>query len=269
MQYQAFYTKILFFLAVILTCYIPNSAYTADMENNMQFARWYKIYWKQLHIADLRVGINNGKIVANIDSYGVVQKISKYKNYSNGSYIINDGNYIPQHFELSMRQRQGIRKINIEYDQNGVIIKESVNPPDKRYKRPAVLNESKQNALDPLNAILLTKNKIEHALKNKTDKFDIKLYDGRRLSRLDFKIYGRENINIGEKSYNVLKIGFKEFPLEGYTQNELKRMEGENPDFILYLEKDTLIPLQADASAPLGRANFVLEKECTYIEECV
>lgn len=253
-------------ITVLLFTLIPLTSIASDTP--LKTARWYKIYWKAIHIADFRMGIDGESLVSNIDSQGLAQKISKYKNYTSGSFHKIGDAYLPVHFDSSLRQRQGTIKVRLDFDKNGNITEESVIPPDKRYKRPAVANASKVGVVDPLTAIMVAKSKIETSLSEGEKEFSFNIYDGRRLFRLDFNIYGIETIKALEKNWDVVKIGFRRFPLEGFTNNELKRMKGEDPDFIVYLEKDSLIPVKADAAAPLGRAMFVLVKECDTVAEC-
>lgn len=231
-------------------------------------ARWYKIYWNSAYIADLKVGLDGDKLESLIDTRGIVKRISKYSNHTYSTFHVYNGLYMPDNFRSNLRQRHGNKDILIEYAQNGKIIKEEVIPPDNRAKRKAVSEDKKNGAVDPLTAAVVARQKIKYAIAANEKEFSFDIYDGRRLSRLNFHIYGKENIKLLEKNMNVLKIGFKRLPIEGFTKNEFKRMKGEEPDFIVYLEEGSLLPVKSDAAAPLGKALFVLEKECETIASC-
>ncbi len=259
-------SKIIFKLSII--SWVMLSPLSSFAENNQKSARWYKVHWNNMYLADLKVELRDNDITAKIDSHGVIKTISKYSNYSHSKFHNNNGKYIPEIFNSNLTQRQGKKDIIIKYGENGEITEESVIPPDNRYKRPAVENHLKKDAPNPLVAVLLTRDKIRESLEKGENKFEYNIYDGRRLARLEFNIIGKETIKLHGNNLNALKITFKRIPVAGFTNNELKRMKGENPDFTIYLDEKDLLPIKADAVAPLGKAFFTLVKECESIEKC-
>ena len=255
------YSLILAFYLILL----PLSSIAAD---NTTTARWYKIYWNKIYIADLKASISENEVAAKIQSYGTVKAISKYANYTYTKFHKNGDQYIPEEFISNTTQRQGKKDVVIKYGNDGKILEESVTPPDKRHKRPAVEDNLKIDAFNPAFAAIIARDKIGDGLANGKKKFHLNIYDGRRLSKLEFNIIGRQTIKVLEKNTDVVKIEFRRIPVAGFTNNELKRMNGEEPDFSVYLNINDLLPVKADAVAPLGKASFILEKECKSIEEC-
>ena len=256
-----FYRLIIFIAILLFPC-------LSSAENEAKVARWYKVYWNNVYIADFKAEIGEKSMVVDIDSRGIVKKISKYTNHTYSKFHVENGNYVQEYFESHLRQRQGTKEVAIYYDKNGKIRSETLTPPDSKGKRPLVAKEAKAGVVDPLFAAIVARDKIKAALADGTKSFNFNIYDGRRLSRLEFNIYGMENIKILEKKQDVVKISFKRIAIDGFTNNELKRMKGEEPDFVLYLEPGTLFPVKADAAAPLGKATFMLERECMSMEEC-
>lgn len=243
---------------------------TASANNNLNTARWYKVYWSGIHVADLIAGANNNRLDTVIRSYGIVQKVSQYSSRTSTVFNIDNGQYVPLSFYTEFQQRSGARKIDIKYSGNGTIVEEAVTPPDNRAKRPAVAETLKKNAVDPLTAFMIARQEIKNNLAKGNNKFSLDIYDGRRLSRLDFDIYGRMQREIEDKKYNVVKVTFKRQPVAGYTKNELRRAKDEEPLFTLYISDDeTFLPIKADAEAPLGTAVLLLEKECESVDSCV
>ncbi len=245
----------------------PSSEDSYDNLNNK--AAWYKVYWTGVHIADLVVEVKDGSMDTVIESYGIVKKISKYASRTSSKFSFENGKYIPKSFYTQFQQRNGGKKINIVYNSSGIIEAESVTPPDKRGKRPAVKNEMKVDTVDPLTAVMVAHAKIKESLKQNIKNFSFNMYDGRRLAQLDFTIGGRMHRNINGKSYNVVMVTFVRKPIAGFTNKELSRMKEEEPVFTIYLNDDKyLMPIKADAEAPLGKAILIMEKECKSIETC-
>lgn len=261
-MFNRFYKFILFILLALLPCTVVSA------DNSARIARWYKVYWNNVYIADFKVEVGDENLVAQIDSRGLVRKISKYSNHVYSKFHVDKGVYTQEYFESHLKQRQGSKDVKIYYSPSGKIRTEAVVPPDNRSKRPLVEANLKNDAINPLFAAIVARNKIKESLTKGIQTFSFNIYDGRRFSRLEFNISGKENIKILEKKLDVVKINFKRVPIAGFTNNELKRMEGEEPDFFVYLEADTLLPIKADAAAPLGKAHFVFEKECKSLEEC-
>lgn len=266
-----------FVLAVLLAfCSIPASfanirpeaASTAFVETP-NVARWYKVYWGGVHVADLKAEIHGNQMDTVIESFGLAKKVSKYESKSRTMFDLVDGQYRPQSFYTEFQQRHGDRTIDIKYAPDGKIAQETVTPPDNRAKRPAVTDERKHSSADPLTAAIIARQKIRESLEKGQKHFSFPMYDGRRLSTLDFTIHGRMPRRIDGVDYNVVKVSFKRIPVQGYTGNELKRMKKEEPEFTVYLSDDEqLLPIKADAAAPLGTAVLILEKECASMAAC-
>jgi hypothetical protein len=248
------------FLALLILLF-PTLSLASEPSANFNMKQSYRVYVKGIHIADLRAQVNAGKIQANIESYGLAKKISKYWSNDTTTYSFKNGQFVPIHYFTEFNQRQGGRTVEIKYDEKGHITFEQVIPPDNRQKRPAVDDKLKNGAFDPLTAAMIARQNIINSLKNGTKTFSMNFYDGRRLARLEFNIEGKGTININGKTRNVINVTFKRFPLEGFTNNELKRIQTEEPTFNMSLSDDELlIPLKADIYSDLGRAVLVADE---------
>lgn len=218
--------------------------------------RKYGVYWTGIHIADLTVTQSALEMRARIDSYGVVKKVSKFKSQTRSVYKkSDDGTLIPVSFNTVFRNRSRERSIDIFYDPNGGVTQESVVPPDNRKKRPAVANDLKIGALDPLTAALWARMRVIEARKNGERSFSFPIYDGRRLSRLDFSLGKKSEISVNGRSYNVISLVMRRVALQGYTKRELERIKDEEPVMTIYVTDDeAAMPVKAEAAAPLGTA---------------
>lgn len=257
--------KIKIVIAIIL---LPFAAMANKTDTELSAARKYNVYWAGIHIADLIAEVKDNKMQAIIESYGIAKEVSKYRSKTSSEFILNNGAVLPASFFTEFQQRDQLRKIDIKFSEDG-IKHEQVTPPDNRKKRPAVPDILKKDAVDPLTAAVVAREKILESLANNTNKFEFNIYDGRRLSALKFNVYGLVKRIINGKSTETVKIDFKRYPLAGYTSNEMKRAKGEEPVITFYLEPGTLYPLAADAEAKLGTATLVMEKECDSLDSCM
>jgi hypothetical protein len=248
--------KKIFLILIVLSSYITTA--NAGPSPTLDTTRSYQVYIKGIHIADLNAGIKEDSLTSDIDSYGIVKKISKYSSHGKSTFIFKNGEFIPQHYYTNFTQRHGPRTVDIKYNDKGEIISEVVTPPDHSWKRPTVNQANKKGAFDPLTAVMVARQKIINGLKNDQNSFNINIYDGRRLARLEFNILGREVRKIEGKKQNIVDVTFTRKPLEGFTNNELKRMKSEEPTFSLYLTDDEyMLPIKADVFSEMGTAVLV------------
>ncbi|PIR38087.1 MAG: hypothetical protein COV35_07555 [Alphaproteobacteria bacterium CG11_big_fil_rev_8_21_14_0_20_39_49] len=261
--------KKLFLCFLVLLTFSPKAYAGALPEDTISAIRWYKVYWSGIHVADLKAHVKEDGLDAIIESYGIVKKVSKYESVFKTRFNYVEGEFVPDSYYTEFQQRNGGRKIDIKFNKDGTVAKEEVTPPDNRAKRPAVSEKLKHDTFDPLTAFMAARKKVKESLEKGNNSFSIKMYDGRRLSDLDFKIEGRFDRKISGTKHKLVKVTFKRKPIEGYTQNELKRMQKEEPVFTLYLSDDEkLLPIKMDADAPLGTAVLLFEKDCPSLDKC-
>ncbi|MCE3231756.1 MAG: hypothetical protein K0R98_13 [Rickettsiaceae bacterium] len=247
-------------LLTILITLLSAKLALAEPSPNITATRIYKVYVKGIHVGDLKGIIKDNQIEANIQSYGLAKKISKYESLDRTDFNFISNAFLPQSYYTKFNQRQGGRTVDIKYSDNGRIVYEQVTPPDKRYKRPAVKEEHKKGAVDPLTAFLVARQKIIEGLQNNTTSFSFNIYDGRRLAKLEFEIQGREVQKINRKDTKVIAIKFKRQALEGFTNNELKRIKTEEPTFNMYLsDDDDMLPIKANVFSDLGTAVLIVD----------
>jgi len=260
------------FIITLITILLPFSGTFASKKKDelSDIVRHYKVYWAGLHIGDLVARVNNDRMDTLIESYGIAKLISNYSSKTHATFSYKNGEYKPSSFFTEFKLQKRDRTIGIKYKNDGGIMEEAITPPDKVGKRPPISEEQKQNAVDPLTAFMLARQKIKENLDKENSGFSFNMYDGRRLSRLEFKIHGRKKETIKRKELNVVHVSFERIPIAGFTKRELKRMKEEEPIVTVYLSDDEyLFPIKADAKAPLGSAVMLLEKECSSLDVCI
>lgn len=267
---QAIHRRLFFLLYACFIFYSPIALAATTSPDTQTLVRWYKIYWSGIHVADLIASLSQGNFTTQIETYGLAKTISKYASLTSLEYNKNNNIYAPIAYHSKFNQRHGGRSVEISYLENGKIAYQSVTPPDAEWKRPKVPEALRKHAVDPLAAFLLAQQKIKEALEQNNQRFTIDVYDGRSLYGLDFTVYGRIKKKIKDREYSLIQVEFKRRSIAGFTANELKKIPTEEPTFTVYLSDDELLlPLKADAEAPLGTAVLFLEKECRSLNECL
>lgn len=242
-------------ILMIALLFLPLPALAAELPD---FTAKYKIYWSGLNVGDLEVRVKTEKISyraeADIDSRGFAWLVSKYwsKNRTEGKRGKNGLEASQYQTKFSLRKR--LRTIDVFY-KGGVIERDQADPPENRDKRPEVPLSDKKDAWDPLTVAMMARERAATAKPG--DKFSYKIWDGRRLFTLDFKI-GQEEKYSGNPAIPLI---FVRKPIAGFTKNELEDMKGKEPEIKILLRKSDMIPVFASGKAPLGTATGKLVGE--------
>jgi hypothetical protein len=230
----------------------------------------YGVYWEGVRIAGMRAEISAASMRVDIDSYGIVKEISGYRSRTRTDFAERKGGRRPSAFHTVFRRKGKDKTIDLRYDPaTGAVVHDEVVPPDNRLKRPAVGQEGKDKAVDPLTAVLLARQTLRQYLKSGKRHFTFDLYDGRRLSWLGFEIAGRATVRVRGEDRKAVVLVFRRRALEGHTSRELERMKREEPVVTVYVsDDDALMPLLAEGKAPLGTAYIRYEGTCAAGEGC-
>jgi hypothetical protein len=244
---------------------IPLKKLKALEVQEVNTTRRYGTYWSGFNIADLIVQIKPMEggfyaVSSHIRSYGLARMISGYS--SNTKSFLKKEGFTPVDFYSYFKLRNKERTIAISYDKDGKIVEESNKPAENRHKRPAVKAKGKNGVHDPLSAALLARKQLIDTLKAEKKSFSTSVYDGRRRFDLLFTVHG-----LTEEGR--VHISFKEDPIAGYTNNELKtKKERGDPEIHIYLSPEDLLPVKAVGKSILGTAHGILNAECEDIKSC-
>lgn len=261
------------FLAITLLLSLPAGAFAEALERPEE-ARLYKLYWGGMNLGNLVGAIEKAEdgyhFKVNMRSRGLARLITKYQSDTLTHFAFTDDHQaLPVSFMTKGSLRKKQRIINIDYDQEGLITYENVNPPDKRWKRPAVKKESKAGSMDPLTMLINVRKRVIDYLQGGEKEFTYLLYEGRRLSKLYFTIHGKMRLTIGSEEFPVIHVHARRDPLEGFTNREKEKMAMEEPVIDMYLSDDEfLLPVKAVGEIPVGNAIMLLKKVCKTMEEC-
>lgn len=256
------------FLVIFIICLFANSAFASE-----NIAALYRIYWMNLHVGDLVAEIsaneNEVRFTNIMRARNIAKKAGNFRSKTITNAAFDGEKFIPSSFYTSNSLRKRTRNIEIKYDESGNIISEKINLKEDPSKRLSVENILKSDAYDPL-TIALNMRKIIFQYKNHPSyKFMMKLYEGRRLSELNFTIIGTEKIDINGNLTELVHISLYRHPIAGFSKDELANMDNEEPDVDIYLSNDDdMIPVKVVAKAKIGSAIAYLEKKCNKLADC-
>lgn len=219
----------------------------------------YKVYWGGMHVADLQAKTDEKRISTQIDTKGLVGMVSNYKNQAEAELNYHNGEYVPTRFSKKSQKTSGNKHTEIAYKAGRVDdLKSSENLSQETAKEAGNLR-----AVDPLSAFVIARAKVREALRQQRKSFSLSTYDGKKLSRLHFELLGTEKKDIAGVEEDVLHIRMTRVPLSGFGSDEASDSVVE-----LYVDDEHLIPLIANANAPIGHATIVIDKRCFSADEC-
>jgi len=91
--------------------------------------------------------------------------------------------------------------------------------------------------------------------------FTLRLYDGRRLMETPYTVLGEEELRYGRNGRaQVIHVSAQRKPITGYTEKELKSMEGSDPAMhVLFSNDENFVPLKLYVEV-FGRIYAVRER---------
>lgn len=271
-----FFVGMCFIIPLFYTCILSSHA-VAEEDKGLNAARLYGVYWQNIHvgniIGEIRTKEGKSEFRVSLHALNIFKTLTRYQN--NSFTIINTKtphSFVPESFELHTVLRKKAKHTRIDYTTLGEVSKEQVSHPANPLKVKPITPEKKQGSVDPLTAALIAREYVRNYLTQKegvNNQFAITIYDGKYLFDIQFMIKEQTSITFHGRDVPVVHISFLRNPLAGFSTKELQRMKKYDPVIDLYLTNDEfLLPLQAEGTAPLGKATAILQKECASFEEC-
>lgn len=156
--------------------------------------------------------------------------------------ITKEFRYLPQHFRSDYHDNDEKKLIAVEYDAQGMPIKETIEPPREEI-RPLVPQEMKQKSVDILTGFFVMRQKLKQALESNQSHFSVTIYDGKRLFHVDAAIEAPAAVvHFHGTSRSAIKLVLQRVALAGYKEKELKKLKKHNPPVALYVEPERLVP---------------------------
>lgn len=264
----------LLFIALTLASSVARAQQPLPELQPFNHIGYYEVSWGGITVGGLAIATYEDaerySMEAHVKSNGLAWVITKHKSATTAEGIKRDGKYLPQRFETHFHHRNKNRHIILNYDENGKLKDEFVNPADPPWKRKPVPMELKESALDPLSIFFVQRKRVYEALEDGGEQFTLQMFDGRRLTDMHYFVHGRQRVGWNMQDVPVIRFNLSRTPVAGYKDSELEELrDKKDPSVSLFLSDDgRLIPLklEIDGNAGTFYANF--KQRCDTIEQC-
>jgi hypothetical protein len=208
-------------------------------------------------------------ITSDVASTGIINLFTTHTSHTTVEGIGKDFNYPAIVYETHYQTKKKPRYVKIVHA-GGIITEETALPPDAPQKRPPVPAGLKKDATDPLSFLLTMRQALHEAQTAGHTCFQITLYDGRRLTGVDFTIIGKKPIRYQGKNITALEIDARRKQLAGFTQSETDSFDPKEATLRIYFsDDDRLVPILLQANVFFGTLSATLTKECGGAENCL
>ena len=250
---------------------ISSPAFTAQTLDNAAVTARYEFSWG---------GISFGKIALSADetdstyamrtlikSKGLASIFVKHTSDTKMDGTKSGATYLPQNYDANFQTRNKKKHINLKYDGAGNISREISEPVDT--DRPKVSDKERAGAHDPLSLVFDIRRKLFDALAASSKTFNVNMYDGRRLTKVQIDVVDIVKRTVAGEAQNLVHVIATRAPLSGYTDKELARMKnGVNSMHIYFSDDANLWPLLMEVEVYFATLRGEFTKACDKIEEC-
>lgn len=250
--------RILFASLLFVAFTSPALAETKHTKGQIQ------MYWGSLNIGRMRINMNEEEyrydVTFDLKMTGIIKLFAKSKMFIQSAGMIDDGSILPQHYQSRTIKSEETRIIDLQFDSTGALTFRKNEPKDDPNYRPSVSKDEILGAVDPLSGILKFRREAANALRMGQKEVNFKVYDGRRLYNVKFKLLQRMQKTFDEDDGTqkvIHLVAFRE-PIKGFTQKELARMKERDAPLHVYVSDDAdMIPLGFTVDASFGRIDGV------------
>lgn len=240
--------------------------------NSDSFVRKYKVEYMGIDVAEFFISneVNEPSQDYNKNLFQIYSRtlnvadfFFNWQGYSKG-YFRDYGEFVkPVSFHSKTFLRKKSKELELFFDEDNKIYKELVEPPDNRDKRKAVSERGKDKAYDTVSLFMQARVMIKAAIlhhyfsEKGVYSFSLKDYNGRRLSRFNFRVEDRRS---SEEGY--YKVTLTREALEGYSDRELEEDKEGSFSVKAYLNPQDLWPNKIEGASTLGDITV------TFVEDC-
>lgn len=243
-----------------------------NLKRDLEFKGLYDLSYGGIVFGRLGVEIEQSPkhydIVTDIITTGVVKFFVPHKSHSTTDATGADFAYNHILYESNYQTRNKKKYVKIEVKDGKSV--ETLVPPDDRSKRPAVPEADKEKSADPLSFILRVREALHQAMQTGQNSFEVKFFDGRRLSLISITLAGKKTIDYGNSKRDTVRIAIKRKPISGFTPAEIDDYSPKEAPLYAYFSNDEkLMPLMLDLNLWFGVVRATLAKECRTGESCL
>jgi hypothetical protein len=264
--------RIIFYIIPCLLLLITDSQ-AASYSRDIAFRGYYKCSFSGIPFA--KVGIHTEQDARNYSATtdilltGVVSLFTSHSSHSTVDGSGKDYTYNASEYETNYKTKKKKRYVKLNY-KGDIFDKETLVPPENPAKRTPVPTQEKNGSYDPLSALLKARMLLIDALEKNKKTFSLNVYDGRRLTKVDFTVLSTRTIRIDGKKVPIVAVQAKRTLIAGFTKSELADHDPQEPPMIMYFSNDEkLFPVRLQANLSFGRLTADLYKTCNAQESCL
>lgn len=264
--------RVIFYIIPCLLLFITDSQ-AASYSKDLAFRGYYKCSFSGIPFA--KAGIHteqnaqNYSATADIILTGVVSLFTSHSSHTTVDGSGKDYAYSTSEYETNYKTKKKKRYVKINY-KGEKFDQETLIPPESPTKRTPVSTEQKHGSFDPLSALLKARMLLINALEKGEKTFRLNVYDGRRLTQVDFTLLSTRTIRMEGKKVPVVAVQAKRTLLAGFTKSELADHDPKEPPMIMYFSNDEkLFPVRLETNLSFGTLTADLYKTCNAQESCL
>ena len=224
----------------------------------------YLVAWNGITIGRINMDVQEDAtqyaLTVDTKTHGIGLLFKTERRIAEANGTVENGHYIPNHFESRPQGKdEGVRN-TILYDATGAIQSREQVPPDDPNWRPTVPIAQANTATDPVSAGLILRRKLYEAMAKGTHEVAIKTYDGSRLAEMHFvALQPTARVEMLDSYTDAVDTVVTRQPITGYTPKEMKKYNAGDPVIHLYFTANPqFIPIRTTVSMPIGELSVSL-----------
>ncbi len=259
----------------IICCFtlLFSESQAASYSKDLDFRGYYKCEFSGINFAKVGIHVEQDShaysAIADITLSGIAKLFTRHS-----SHTIVDGSgrgyaYSAWEYESNYKTKNKKRYVKLNY-KNGLFAKETLIPPENPAKRKPVPIEDKHGSYDPLSGLLKARSLLIDTLAKGEQTFSLNIYDGRRLTKVDFTVLSTRTIRMENGKAPVIAVQAKRTLLAGFTASELADHDPKESPLTIYFSNDEkLFPIRLEAHLMFGTITADLHKTCAAQESCL
>lgn len=238
----------------------------------LTFDGLYEFTYNAIPFGKLAVSIdhqnNHYSITSDVATTGLLKLFVPHKSHTTVQGTGSDFVFSDVTYESRYQTRKKKKYVKMVFEDG--LPTETKIPPDNPLKRPTVSDDDKRGSADPLTFILRIREAVKDAYVSGAKKFQLKYYDGKRLTLIKVSMEGIRTIRYQGKKQQAIRVGLSRELIAGHTEKERKRYSKDEPIIYVHFSNDgRLIPIELQAYVWFGSLRATLVEECNSETSCL
>lgn len=225
----------------------------------------YRIAWNGIKIGRVNFYFEENdttyRVIVDTKTSGIVRLFHPLQSITTGNGRKVEGRYIPEFYHANSNSEEGKGRVaKLHFNEEGLLEKRDVTPPEDPLWRPVVPPEELVGAMDPVTVFFVIRQEIARNLTYDIKTTSARVYDGRRLAEISVRAINAGTRLMDDAVVPMLNTIITRRPMNGYTPKEMKKFEDGDPAVHLYFSRDKrFMPIAAEAYLRFGTISATLE----------